>query len=82
MWYEKILYNNIVQLIRNFSNLIVQAELFDVYQGDKLGEGKKSLAFHVIYQADRTLTNQAVDELQEKLIKHLEKELGAKIRDF
>jgi len=79
---EKILYNNIVQLIKNFSDLISQVELFDVYQGDKLGEGKKSLAFHVIYQADRTLTNQAVDELQEKLIKHLEKELGAKIRDF
>jgi len=79
---EKILYNNIVKLIKNFSNLIIQAELFDVYQGDKLGQGKKSLAFHVIYQANRTLTSREVDDLQEKLIKHLEKELGAKIRDF
>ena len=79
---EKILYNNIVKLIKNFSNLIVQAELFDVYQGDKLGTGKKNLAFHIIYQANRTLTSQEVDELQEKLIKHLEKELGAKIRNF
>ncbi len=79
---EKILYNNIVKEIKKFSALIKQAELFDVYQGDKLGQGKKSLAFHIIYQADKTLTSEEVDEIQEKLIKHLERELGAKVRDF
>ncbi|MFH0955802.1 MAG: phenylalanine--tRNA ligase subunit beta [Candidatus Falkowbacteria bacterium] len=79
---EKILYNNIVKEIKNFSDLIKQADLFDVYQGGKLGQGKKSLAFHVIYQADKTLTSEEVDEVQEKLIKYLEKELGAKVRDF
>lgn len=79
---EEILYNNIKELIINFSDLIKQAELFDVYQGDKLGAGKKSLAFHIIYQADKTLISGEVDEVQDKLIKHLEKEIGAKIRDF
>ncbi|MEI6596590.1 MAG: phenylalanine--tRNA ligase subunit beta [bacterium] len=79
---EKILYNNIKKQIINFSDLIKQVELFDVYQGDKLGEGKKSLAFHIIYQANRTLTSKEVDEVQEKLVKHLEKEFEAKIRDF
>jgi phenylalanyl-tRNA synthetase beta chain len=79
---EKILYNNIRKQIINFSNLIKQVELFDVYQGGRLGQGKKSLAFHIIYQADKTLTSQEVDEIQEKLIKHLADKLGAKVRDF
>ena len=79
---KKILYNNIKKQIINFNDLIKEVELFDVYQGDKLGEDKKSLAFHIIYQADKTLTSEEVDEVQEKLIKHLEKEFEAKIRDF
>ena len=79
---EKILYNNIVKEIKNFSDLIKQVELFDVYQGDKLGAGKKNLAFHIIYQADKTLTSVEADEVQLKLVKHLEKEFEAKVRDF
>ncbi|MDP2736786.1 MAG: phenylalanine--tRNA ligase subunit beta, partial [bacterium] len=79
---EKILYNNIVKEIKNFSDLIVQVGLFDVYQGGKLGQGKKNLAFHIIYQANKTLTSAEVDEVQGKLVKHLEKELEAKVRDF
>lgn len=79
---EEILYNNIRREIINFSDLIKQAELFDVYQNETIGQGKKSLAFHIIYQAERTLRSEEVDEVQEKLIKHLEKELGAKIRNF
>ena len=79
---KKILYNNIKKQIINFNDLIKEVELFDVYQGDKLGEDKKSLAFHIIYQADKTLTSEEVDEVQKKLIKHLEKEFEAKIRDF
>ena len=79
---KKILYNNIKKQIINFDDLIKEVELFDVYQGDKLGEDKKSLAFHIIYQADKTLTSKEVDEVQEKLIKHLKKEFEAKIRDF
>ncbi|MBU1933817.1 hypothetical protein KKE87_01045, partial [Patescibacteria group bacterium] len=79
---EKILYNNMVKKIKNFSDLIKQVKLFDIYQGDKLGQDKKSLAFHIIYQADKTLTSQEVDEIQAKLVQHLEKEFKAKARDF
>ncbi|MFA6307148.1 MAG: phenylalanine--tRNA ligase subunit beta [Patescibacteria group bacterium] len=79
---EKILYNNIKIEIEKFSDLIKRVELFDVYQGENLGPEKKSLAFHIIYQTERTLTSEEVDETQGKLVKHLEKELGAKIRDF
>lgn len=79
---SKVLYNDIRQEIVHFNELIKKVELFDVFEGGKLGEGKKSLAFHVIYQADRTLTSEEVDELQKKLTKNLEQKFEAKIRDF
>ncbi len=79
---EKILYNEIKDVMEKYSDLIKLIELFDVYSGGKLGAGKKNMAFHVIYQANRTLTSEEVDELQQGLVKKLEKKLGAKIRNF
>ncbi len=79
---EEILYNDIRDEIIGFDELIKSVELFDVYQGGKLGAGKKNLAFHIIYQTDKTLTAEEVDELQKELIKRLEKKFEAKIRDF
>jgi len=79
---EKILYNDIREEIINFNPLIRTVELFDVYQGAKLGLGKKNLAFRLTYQAERTLTAAEVDKLQQGLIAKLEKKFGAKFRDF
>lgn len=79
---KKVLYNNVKQEIENFDDLVYSAELFDVYEGEKLGRNKRNLAFHINYQADRTLTGEEIDQLQKKLSKHLEKKLGAQIRDF
>ncbi len=78
----KIWYSDIKKEIENFSPIIKKVELFDVYQGEKLGKDKKSLAFHVMYQTDRTLTAAEVDEIQNGLIKNLEEKFEAKIRDF
>lgn len=79
---SKILYNDIKGEIEKFSELISRVELFDIYEGDKLGKGKKSLAFHIFYQAGRTLTSSEVDEVQTKLIKNLKEKFDANIRDF
>lgn len=79
---NKILYNNIKSEIESFDDLIKEVELFDVYQGDKIGKGKKNLAFHVVYQADRTLTSDEVDKVQKELVKKLEEKFEAKIRDY
>jgi phenylalanyl-tRNA synthetase beta chain len=63
------------------SPLVAQVLLFDVYQGEKVLRGKKSLAFRLFYQApDRTLTSQEVNQVQEQLLARLERELGAKLR--
>lgn len=64
------------------SALIRAVELFDVYEGSKLGAGKKSLAFHIAYQADRTLTAAEVEEVEGRLKQVLEEKYGAKVRDF
>ena len=56
-------------------------ELFDVYRGEGVPEGKKSLAIRVCYRAmDRTLTDELIQNLHGKLIKAMEKELGAELR--
>jgi len=55
--------------------------LFDLFQDDKIGPGKKSLAYALTYQADdRTLTDDEVAKVRAKIVKRLEKELGAVLR--
>ncbi len=61
--------------------LLREARLFDLYRGEGVPPGKKSLAFSLTYQADdRTLTDEEVDRVQERLIKRAAKEFGAKLR--
>ena len=61
--------------------LLVALGLFDVYRGEQLGPGKKSLAYQLTYQhAERTLTDEEVAKLRERIVKRLEQELGAKLR--
>jgi phenylalanyl-tRNA synthetase beta chain len=55
--------------------------LFDVYQGEQVGSGKKSLAYRLTYQADdRTLTDKAAGKVRQKIIRRLEREVGATLR--
>jgi phenylalanyl-tRNA synthetase beta chain len=55
--------------------------LFDVYRGDPIPAGKKSLAYNLTYRApDRTLTDQEVAKAHEKIAKAAEKRLGAALR--
>jgi phenylalanyl-tRNA synthetase beta chain len=55
--------------------------LFDVYRGGNLPPGTKSLAYALTYQVDdRTLTDDDVAKVREKIIRIAERELGAKLR--
>jgi phenylalanyl-tRNA synthetase beta chain len=63
--------------------LVVGVSLFDLYEGEQVGQGKKSLAFSIVYQADdRTLTDEEVATVRGKIVNRLDKELGAKLRDY
>jgi phenylalanyl-tRNA synthetase beta chain len=61
--------------------LLVKVRLFDLYRGDQIGPGKKSLAYSLVYQApDRTLTDDEVAEIRRRIVQQLEQRLGAKLR--
>jgi len=63
------------------SELIESAEIFDVYRGDPIPSGKKSLALAVRYQShERTLTDDEVNALHARLGRALEEKLNAKLR--
>jgi phenylalanyl-tRNA synthetase beta chain len=54
---------------------------FDVYRGDQVGEGKKSLAFAVSFQSpERTLSDEDAAELRKKIVDALTKRFGAELR--
>ena len=58
-----------------------RADLFDIYAGENIAEGTKSLAFHVYFQArDRTLTNEEVNRSLDSLLRTLERELKVTLR--
>ncbi len=60
---------------------IDQAALFDHYRGSPLPAGKKSLAYRVSYRAaDRTLTDDEVNRLHQRLTERLTRELGVELR--
>ena len=61
--------------------LLVACQLFDVYRGEQLGAGKKSLAFSLSFQApNKTLQGKAVDGMRGRIVKVLERTVGAEIR--
>ena len=61
--------------------LVKSVRLFDVYEGEQVPEGKKSLAYAITYHsATETLTDKAVNALHDKVVKHLNQKLGAELR--
>lgn len=68
-------------LYRRGAPWLVEARLFDVYTGEQIPPGKRSLAFHLVYRdPNRTLTDEAVDRHHQKLVAALARELGAELR--
>ncbi|HEY2980042.1 MAG TPA: hypothetical protein VGJ22_02580, partial [Anaerolineales bacterium] len=69
-------------LIRQTGGATLSAvRLFDVFRGEQIGAGKKSLAYSLTYQApDKTLTDAEAAAIRNKIVKRLEQEVGAKLR--
>lgn len=60
---------------------VMDVTLFDVYRGDQLGAGRKSLAYRLTYQApDKTLTDKDVEKIRRRIVQRLERELDAQLR--
>jgi len=61
--------------------ILKDAELFDIFRGEQVGTGSKSLAYRLTWQApNRTLNDKEVGKMRERVILTLEKELKARIR--
>jgi phenylalanyl-tRNA synthetase beta chain len=68
-------------IVRSGGEMLKDVRLFDVYRGDPIPQGHKSLAYNLVYQADdRTLTDSEVAKVHQKIVKYLEHEVGAKVR--
>lgn len=67
--------------LKTEKKLLKNVTLFDVYEGDKLPEGKKSLALNfVLEDTTKTLTDTVIDKCMSSFIFQFEKQIGAEIR--
>ena len=79
---EKVTFKEIYDLaFQSERNLLKDVDLFDVYQGDKLPEGKKSYAVSFVLQdKNKTLEDRQIDKIMQKLQQSFEKNLKAVLR--
>lgn len=78
---ESVAAERVEGLIRQTGGRIVtRVRLFDVYRDEKIGVGKKSLAYSLTYQSEKTMTDAEAAAIRTKIVKRLEFEVGAKLR--
>ncbi|GGY70528.1 phenylalanine--tRNA ligase subunit beta [Marinobacter zhanjiangensis] len=79
---NEIAFADVDRVVRNNAGERLTAlRAFDVYEGEKLGEGKRSLALSLFWQhPERTLNDDEVHEFFDRVINALQKELGATLR--
>lgn len=80
---EEILSADIIKTIKSIDEkLIKKVILFDIFKGKQIGDGYKSLAYSVVFQAeDRTLIDQEVENIFKKIREKLIAKFNAKIRE-
>lgn len=72
---------DVLAMVRAVAPEVASASVFDVFTGEKIGTGRKSVAFRVRLQApDRTLTEGEVNSIHTKVLKLLENRFGGEIR--
>ena len=73
----------VYRVIEQTGKLMVNyIRVFDLYQGDRLPEDKKSLAFRIRFQSSkRTLTDPEVNEVFQRIIKMVQEKLPATLRE-
>lgn len=71
----------VLKAIKGVDPLIADVSLFDLYHGEHIPEGKKSLAYSIRYQAqDRTLREEEVNLLHEKVLSVIKENVGGVLR--
>ncbi|WP_300348692.1 phenylalanine--tRNA ligase subunit beta [Clostridium sp.] len=80
---DAILVQEIEESIRKSGGQIVEkVELFDVYKGAQIPEGKKSIAYAIAYRdPSKTLKDKDINKVHDKILRGLEYKLGAQLRE-
>jgi phenylalanyl-tRNA synthetase beta chain len=61
--------------------LLESVTLFDVFTGEQIGEGKKSVAYSLVFRTnERTLTDEEVHQIHERIVHYLTEQFGAQLR--
>ena len=69
-------------LRREGGELLERVAVLDQYRGAAIGDGRRSVMFRLTYRhAERTLRDREVDEVERRLLRALERDLGVKRRD-
>jgi phenylalanyl-tRNA synthetase beta chain len=73
---------SLIRAIRSSDKkLITDVSIFDIYQGEKMAEGRKSVALSVRLQpSDRTLTEEEIEAVAAKIISNVQKTTGGSLR--
>ena len=72
---------DVLAMVRAVSSEVEESSVFDVFTGEKIGDGNKSVGIRVKLQPlDRTLTDAEVHSIHSKIVKLLENRFGGKIR--
>lgn len=79
---ENINYQDITKTIKKAGKALVSScEVFDVYQGEHIAEGFKSIAIRITYlDSSKTLKDEEVNLVHNQVVSALSKELGAQLR--
>ena len=79
---EKYSSGEIISLVKKIDrDLIKTVKIFDVYQGDAIGDGKKSIAFNVTLEPkDKTLSDNDIDQISKKIISTVQERTSATLR--
>ena len=79
---EKYSSGEIIGLVRKIDKeLIKNVKIFDVYQGENIASGKKSIAFNVTLEPkDKTLSDNDIDQISKKIISTVQERTGATLR--
>ena len=79
---DEVFVKQIEDIIKaNSTEIVEKYELFDVYKGSQIEEGHKSIAYSITYRsAQRTLTDEDVAKVHDKILSELSEKLNANLR--
>ena len=78
---EAVLVGDVLKVIEKVDNKIEKVELFDIYRGLGVLTGKKSVAISIkLRDKNKTLEEKEINDIVEKILKKVEKQFGAELR--